>query len=117
MSKPKNDAAVLVFNRTQVALDELMRLCGPVAAIRSMAAAWLAEPSVEYFALVSTGGAHPQTGTLGARDFDHLLNEVLPDAVGLISKDSLADSVCTSLDPALKQQLAERWSALASARH
>lgn len=92
-----------------------MRLCAPIAAMRSMAAAWLAEPSVEYFALVSTGGAQPQTGTLGARDLEHLLNDVLPDAVGLIAEDALTDSVCTSIDPALKQQLAARWAALVSA--
>lgn len=116
MRKPNHDAAVLVFNRTQVALDELVRLCAPIAAMRSMAAAWLAEPSVEFFALISTGGAQPQTGTLGARNLEHLLNTVLPDAMGLIAEESLADSVCTSLDPALKHQLAERWATLTSTR-
>jgi hypothetical protein len=44
------------------------------------------------------------------------LNDVLPDAVTLISKEALASSVCTSLDPALKQQLADRWAALVGGR-
>lgn len=117
MTDRSQEAAVLVFNRTPAALDELIQLCAPVPAMRAVVASWLADPTVEFLALISTGGRMPQTATLGARDRPHLLESVLPDAASLISRELLPTSVCTALDPAWVETLRGRWAEIIGPKH
>jgi hypothetical protein len=108
-AQPTNDAAVLVFNRTERAIEELIRLSAPIAVMRSLAARWIVEPSYQFLLIISTGGAEPRTATICARDLRHL-EEVLTEAAAMIDKGSLPSSVCTPLDLSLGEQLHQRWA-------
>lgn len=103
---------VIVFDRTLPSLERLAEILTKSPELAKMRDAWIAEPSIEYLLVGTTGGRKSQVFTLGARDEQHLVSSVLPDVATIIHPSALATAKWSSSTPEMDARLSAAWNAV-----